>query len=91
VPSLAWPERVRRWSADSGLYPARQPAATGEVLASLTIAGPVSLYLRGGQKVRTMFDAWKTWLGENNATVMAVLLLVLGPVFVGKGISGLSA
>ena len=35
-------------------------------------------------------DEVKAWLTQNNAAVMAVLLLVLGVALIGKGISGLS-
>jgi len=31
----------------------------------------------------------KAWLEDNNATVMAVLLLVIGVVLIGKGIGSL--
>ena len=31
------------------------------------------------------------WLEQNNATVMAVLLLVIGVVLLGEGIGGLSS
>jgi hypothetical protein len=31
----------------------------------------------------------KAWLQDNNATVMAVLMLVIGVVLIGKGVSGL--
>ena len=33
-----------------------------------------------------MLDTMRTWLAQNNATVMAVLLLVIGFVLIGKGI-----
>jgi hypothetical protein len=55
------------------------------VLASLSIAVPVLFYLLGGAKAKTTLDDWKAWLSANNATVMAVLLLVFGVVLVGKG------
>jgi hypothetical protein len=55
------------------------------VLASLSIAVPVLFYLLGGAKAKTTLDGWKAWLSANNATVMAVLLLVFGVVLVGKG------
>jgi hypothetical protein len=55
------------------------------VLASLSIAVPVLFYLFGGAKAKTVLDGWKAWLSANNATVMAVLLLVFGVVLVGKG------
>ena len=55
------------------------------VLASLSIAVPVVFYLVGGAKAKTTLDGWKAWLSANNATVMAVLLLVFGVVLIGKG------
>jgi hypothetical protein len=35
-----------------------------------------------------LLDSINTWLKVNNATVMAVLLLVIGFVLIGKGIGG---
>ena len=55
------------------------------ILASLSIAVPVFFYLLGGAKAKTVLDGWKAWLSANNATVMAVLLLVFGTVLIGKG------
>jgi len=55
------------------------------VLASLSIAVPVVFSLLGGARAKTVLDGWKAWLATNNATVMAVLLLVFGVVLVGKG------
>lgn len=57
-------------------------------LASISIIVPVAYYLIGGESAKQTMDGWKTWLGANNATVMTVLLLVLGVVLVGKGIGG---
>ncbi len=34
-------------------------------------------------------DGWKTWLGANNATVMTVLLIVIGAKVLGQGPGGL--
>jgi hypothetical protein len=35
-----------------------------------------------------MLDSMNDWLKINNATVMAVLILVIGLVLIGKGIGG---
>lgn len=59
------------------------------VLAASTVAVPVVAYLAAKQKMRRPLDATKAWLQDNNATVMAVLLLVIGVVLIGKGIGGL--
>ncbi len=60
------------------------------IVASLTIAGPVTYYLVGGESAKKTLDDMKTWLMQNNATVMTVLLLVIGVALAGDGISGLS-
>jgi threonine/homoserine/homoserine lactone efflux protein len=55
------------------------------LLASVSIAGPVFVYLLGGDKAQHVLDGWKAWLGEHNAAVMTVLLVVMGAVLMGKG------
>jgi hypothetical protein len=57
--------------------------------ASISVAGPVLLYSMLGKRAEQVLNEWKSRLTENNATVMAVLLLVLGLVLVGRGIGGL--
>jgi threonine/homoserine/homoserine lactone efflux protein len=60
------------------------------VLASLSIAVPIALYILGGSSAARTLDGLRTWLNANNATVMAaVLLLVIGVVLFGKGLGGL--
>jgi threonine/homoserine/homoserine lactone efflux protein len=58
-------------------------------MASLTIAVPVALYILGGTSATRALDGLRAWLNANNATVMAVLLLVIGVVLIGKGLGGL--
>jgi hypothetical protein len=59
------------------------------VIGSLSIAVPV-LYARlGGSAARARLDASRAWLGVNNATVMAVLLLLFGVILIGQGLGGL--
>jgi hypothetical protein len=61
------------------------------IIASISVAAPVLIYLTMGEKASKTLDGWKTWLIANNATVMFVLLLILGVLLVGKGISGLTS
>jgi threonine/homoserine/homoserine lactone efflux protein len=61
------------------------------LIASVSIAGPVLLYLFGGEGVRHWLDELKEWLNDNNATVMAVLFVVIGSVILGQGLRALSA
>lgn len=61
------------------------------IIASLSVAAPVLIYLIMGEKASKTLDGWKTWLIANNGTVMFILFLVFGVVLVGKGISGLTS
>jgi Sap, sulfolipid-1-addressing protein len=61
------------------------------VIAISTVAAPVIIYRTAGARAQSLLDGMKAWLTDNNATVMAVLLLVIGVVLLGKGISALSA
>ena len=61
------------------------------VLASVTVLLPVAYYLIAGAAAKQTLDTMKTWLTANNATVMAVLLLVLGVLLVGDGVGGLTS
>ena len=60
------------------------------LIGSAGIIAPVAVYFAGGNKSAEVLGSWKAWLAENNTTVMAVLLLVLGVMLIGQGISGLS-
>lgn len=56
------------------------------VIACCTVAIPVIGYLVASAKMAAPLEALRGWLVHNNATVMSILLLVLGVVLVGKGI-----
>ena len=60
------------------------------VIAGSTVAVPVLAYLFAADKMRAPLDRLKGWLETNNAAVMGMLILVLGAVLLGKGISGLT-
>ncbi|TQM57987.1 GAP family protein [Humibacillus xanthopallidus] len=60
------------------------------VVASLTIAGPVTYYLVGGESARTRLDATKDWLALHHDAVMTVLFLALGVDLISKGIPPLT-
>jgi uncharacterized membrane protein YidH (DUF202 family) len=63
--------------------------ATFVVIASSTVALPVLGYLVARDRMAGPLDGLRDWLTDNNATVMSVLLLVIGAVILGKGIAGL--
>ena len=61
------------------------------IIASSTVAIPVIGYLLAGQKMRPTLDRMKVWLQTNNAGMMAVLILILSAVLIGKGIEALAS
>jgi threonine/homoserine/homoserine lactone efflux protein len=56
------------------------------VIAASTVAVPVIAYLVASARMAAPLESLRAWLVHNNATVMAVLLLVIGVVVIGKGI-----
>ncbi|WES63822.1 GAP family protein [Microbacter sp. GSS18] len=58
------------------------------VIAALTVAVPVIGYLIAADRLRGPLDSLRGWLVHQNATIMAVLLAVIGVVMIGKGIGG---
>jgi len=80
-----------------GLAIAGAPASNGGkfvaavvfvVLAISTVVLPVVLYRILGNRAQRPLESLNVWLQANNATVMAVLILVIAVVLIGKGISG---
>jgi threonine/homoserine/homoserine lactone efflux protein len=57
------------------------------IIAAITVLGPVVAYLVASARLAGPLEALRVWLVHNNATIMAVLLLVLGVAVVGKGIA----
>ena len=57
------------------------------LIASIAVAAPVLLNLILGAKAQPALTEMKEWLIDNNATVMAVLFVVLGAKVLGEGIS----
>ncbi|WP_278236343.1 GAP family protein [Isoptericola sp. AK164] len=82
-------------AAAAGASLAALPLSTGETvvavvvvtaLATLTVTLPVLGYLVAGRRLAPVLDRTKTWLIANNATVMAVVLLVLGVSLLGDAL-----
>jgi Sap, sulfolipid-1-addressing protein len=59
------------------------------LIGSACVLLPLGVYLLGGDKAAATLDGWKSWMGEHNAAIMAVVLVVLGAKFIGEAISGL--
>jgi hypothetical protein len=59
------------------------------LIACVSVAAPVIVYLVMGDKAAPMLNSWKAWLTHNNATVMMLLFLVFGIVVLSKGLGAL--
>ena len=59
------------------------------LVAACTVAIPVIAYLIASKRMTAPLESLRDWLVQNNATVMTVLLLVLGVVVIGNGIESL--
>jgi threonine/homoserine/homoserine lactone efflux protein len=57
------------------------------LLAACTVVIPVIGYLIASARLAGPLDRLRGWLVENNATIMSVLLLVIGVAVIGKGLS----
>lgn len=58
-------------------------------IACLSVSVPVVALWVGGDRVRQPLENARTWLVRNNTTVMALVLLVLGAILIGNGITAL--
>ena len=56
------------------------------LIAASTVLVPVVGYLIAADKLRGPLDALRGWLANENAVIMAILLLVIGVSMIGKGI-----
>ncbi len=59
------------------------------VIASLGVAAPIVIFFALGDRAGPLLDRLKNWLGENNAVIMAVLMVIIGVKLIGDAISGL--
>jgi threonine/homoserine/homoserine lactone efflux protein len=60
------------------------------VIATIGAAVPVVISFTLGDRSVELLGRLKVWLAQNNAVIMAVLLLVIGAKLLGDGIAGLS-
>jgi hypothetical protein len=60
------------------------------VIASLSVAGPVILFVVAPGRAAKPLGEVKTFMSEHNAVIMMVVLLLLGAKLIGGGIAGIS-
>jgi threonine/homoserine/homoserine lactone efflux protein len=56
------------------------------VVAACTVSIPVVTYLLATERMAKPLQSMRDWLGDHNAAIMAVLLLVIGVSMIGKGL-----
>ena len=61
------------------------------VIGTVGTGVPVLLFFTMGERSERMLDELKGWMAQNNATIMAVICLLIGAKLLGDGITGLSA
>jgi len=54
------------------------------LIAACTVAFPVVAYLIAADRLRGPLDGLRSWLEQENAVIMAILLLVIGVSLIGK-------
>jgi len=59
------------------------------IIASLTLVGPVALYVFGGDKSTAILQRWKDKVTENAAAVMEISLFGIGLAMTAKGLFNL--
>lgn len=95
--SLANP-KILLFSAAAGMIIGASTTSPGEsvvvvvlftLAGSVTVALPLLAHLLLGDRATAPLQRADTWLTDHNATIMAVVLLVIGAMVLVKGVSGL--
>ena len=76
-------------SEQAGFGPSAVAVLVFTVIASITVALPVVLFAIFGEKILGPLGKVRSWLERHNAIVMAVVILAIGALLIGKGLSGL--
>lgn len=59
------------------------------LFASLGVLAPLVVTIALSPRSEEILTGWRTWLMDNNTAVMAVMLVVIGAVVIGKGLAAL--
>jgi threonine/homoserine/homoserine lactone efflux protein len=60
------------------------------LVASIGVGAPVVIYFALGDRSASLLERLKSWMAQNNAVIMSVLLLVIGVKLIGDAITGFS-
>jgi len=79
--------------AETGASTASQAVALAVfvVLASVGVAVPIAIYFFAGDRAATILGELRDWLARENATIIAVICLIIGAKLIGDAISALAA
>ncbi len=79
--------------AQTGASAAGQAVAVAVfvLVGTIGVATPVVIYFAMGERSKGPLDELKRWMSHNNATIIAVLCLVIGAKLIGDAISGFGA
>jgi threonine/homoserine/homoserine lactone efflux protein len=58
------------------------------LIATIGVAVPLAIFWITGDRSTELLNSLKTWLAHNNATIMAVIFLLIGAKVLGQGIAG---
>lgn len=75
---------------ESGLNRGQEVLALGvfTLVATLGIITPVVVFLTMGSRASAVLEGWRGWLVRHNATLMAIVLLVIGALMVVLALTG---
>jgi threonine/homoserine/homoserine lactone efflux protein len=79
--------------AEAGLSAGQEAGALAVFVAVGTVgaAAPLVLSLALGERARPILDELRDWMARNNATIMAVLALIIGVKLIGDAVSGFAS
>lgn len=60
------------------------------IVATSTVAVPVAFYLLARDRAQVVLDGLRAWMERNNRSVVSALLVVVGLVLFGQGLTGLT-
>ena len=61
------------------------------VIATLGVGAPVAIYYLGGDRATKILDTLHDWMARENATIMAVICLIIGAKLIGDAITGFAS
>lgn len=61
------------------------------IIATLGVGAPIAVYFLMGDRATKILDELHDWMARENATIMAVLCLIIGATLIGDAITALAS